>query len=447
MATITYTRFAATIKKYIELVSYQQRMSLWLHGHLPHYDYLMGDVSKYHLIGDREISSHNVPFVQKVLVPADSTIILVGDMHGDIQALSVLFEQFKKNGYLDPEERFLRSDCYLVFLGDYGNRKPHSIELIEKLCSLALDNPGQLFLVRGNHEYAISNRLFRQRQRERHEDVQGVTTFLDELETAFPGYQYPDLLYWYDYLPSLLYIGSSDKTGKKQFLSCCHGGLELGWSSKDFLAHEQVNFALPHIIDRAGTLATLEKKFGQDFMQEYQQMLDLLSSQEENSRFLELYKDPTPISLTQEQHSPFDYRLGWLWNNVIAEGNRQDYIAASTGRRTLFLGEKVVQYLLESYGSSSVQVSSVIRGHQHFNEEQPASGLVNPYLDMIRAGQGMIRQWGGIYYTLGGTTTVSHCYSFMTVKTEASGHWGAHHWYKNITDKSWIKKTYFLRDA
>ena len=301
--------------------------------------------------------------------------------------------------------------------------------------------------MRGNHEFAISNRFFRQRHRERNEAHLGITTFLDELEEAFPGYTYPDLLYWYDYLPVFVTLGSVDKKGKKRFLGCSHAGLELGWSAARFLENDALSFAYPTIIDRSLILADLEKIYGNDFLVEYNQMVALLVQDESSHRFLALYKEPERLFLAQKQLSPFEYRLGWIWNNLIAEDNKQQFIAASGSRRALFLGQELINYLFKKYSTDNAELIALVRGHQHFNEELPELGLKNNYLELIRDNKGLIRQWGGRAYTLGATTTVSHCYSFLTVTPQQDSSWGAVAWHKELLSDSWQERVYSLRDA
>ncbi len=66
--------------------------------------------------------------------------VFVGDTHGDIDATETVLER-----YLNPE-------CRIVFLGDYVDRGPASLENINLLLKTKLQYPDRLFLVMGNHE-------------------------------------------------------------------------------------------------------------------------------------------------------------------------------------------------------------------------------------------------------------------------------------------------------
>ncbi len=66
--------------------------------------------------------------------------VFVGDTHGDLEASQIIVEQ-----YLD-------SETTLVFLGDYVDRGPQSLENILFLLEQKLRNPENIFLLQGNHE-------------------------------------------------------------------------------------------------------------------------------------------------------------------------------------------------------------------------------------------------------------------------------------------------------
>jgi protein phosphatase len=67
-------------------------------------------------------------------------LIFVGDTHGDFEATEKIIQR-----YLKPENK-------LVFLGDYVDRGPASLENINFLLQQKLEHPDSLFLLMGNHE-------------------------------------------------------------------------------------------------------------------------------------------------------------------------------------------------------------------------------------------------------------------------------------------------------
>jgi len=73
-------------------------------------------------------------------------VIFVGDTHGDFEATEKIVHR-----YLKPGNK-------LVFLGDYVDRGPASVENVNFLLQQKIEHPDSLFLLMGNHEgYAVVN--------------------------------------------------------------------------------------------------------------------------------------------------------------------------------------------------------------------------------------------------------------------------------------------------
>jgi predicted MPP superfamily phosphohydrolase len=66
--------------------------------------------------------------------------VFIGDTHGDLEASRTVIK------------RYLNSETTLVFLGDYVDRGPHSLENVLYLLELKLQHPKNIFLLQGNHE-------------------------------------------------------------------------------------------------------------------------------------------------------------------------------------------------------------------------------------------------------------------------------------------------------
>ena len=86
---------------------------------------------------------------QRVFLELESPISILGDIHGQYSDLLRLFEY---GGY-PPKSNYL-------FLGDYVDRGKQSIETISLLMSYKIKYPENFFLLRGNHEAEIVNRLY-----------------------------------------------------------------------------------------------------------------------------------------------------------------------------------------------------------------------------------------------------------------------------------------------
>jgi serine/threonine-protein phosphatase PP1 catalytic subunit len=72
-------------------------------------------------------------------------LIIVGDIHGDIDTLNKLI--FKINPKRDG----------ILFLGDYADRGESGIEVIATVSSMKSKNPQNIFLLKGNHEIYDEN--------------------------------------------------------------------------------------------------------------------------------------------------------------------------------------------------------------------------------------------------------------------------------------------------
>lgn len=75
---------------------------------------------------------------------------VLGDLHGNYKDLMFFKRSFWNMGMGMSPARFL-------FLGDYVDRGPHSVELVAYLFALKIMHPDRVFLLRGNHEFPAQN--------------------------------------------------------------------------------------------------------------------------------------------------------------------------------------------------------------------------------------------------------------------------------------------------
>lgn len=98
------------------------------------------------------------PYIQAVVIPTHSTVIVIGDLHSSVSSLENNLKNLANKELYDPITRKMTSGCYLVLLGDYTDRGPQGVELWMELLDLKINNKDQVILLRGNHE---DNRLAR----------------------------------------------------------------------------------------------------------------------------------------------------------------------------------------------------------------------------------------------------------------------------------------------
>ena len=79
-------------------------------------------------------------------LPPEGKAIVVGDLHGDLNSLTIIL---KESQFL---KRVTREKTYLIFLGDYGDRGELTPEVYWVILKLKTTFPENLILLRGNHE-------------------------------------------------------------------------------------------------------------------------------------------------------------------------------------------------------------------------------------------------------------------------------------------------------
>ena len=82
-----------------------------------------------------------------VRLPDKGKTLILGDLHGDHKTFRRILRETK---FIEKVEEGRR--LFLVCLGDYIDRGPGQIELMKELLELLVSYPGNVVLLRGNHE-------------------------------------------------------------------------------------------------------------------------------------------------------------------------------------------------------------------------------------------------------------------------------------------------------
>lgn len=151
-------------------------------------------------------------FVEKFDLSPDSIIFVRGDLHGDLTSLLMNLETIKEQGLLDDEYR-CKPNVHIVLLGDFVNRDPWSVYIIEIITLLREENPGRVHLIKGNHDNVDVSL------------VPGMVGLQDPLtEIIFDSRAREKLEQFYQTLPLAVMVGSSEQTQvDKEFILFTHG--------------------------------------------------------------------------------------------------------------------------------------------------------------------------------------------------------------------------------
>jgi len=79
--------------------------------------------------------------LRQIELSGASRLIIGGDIHGDYESFRRIVDVFNP-------------DCdYLIFLGDYADRGPRGVEVVDGVAELAGKYPTRVIALKGNHEY------------------------------------------------------------------------------------------------------------------------------------------------------------------------------------------------------------------------------------------------------------------------------------------------------
>ena len=134
--------------------------------------------------------------------------------------------------YLD-DLMIIHPQLVIVFHGDYVDNGLWSVEVLSILMLLKIANPDKVVLLRGNHE-----------------DVQVCSQFFEEFDAKYaddPNAQFVfnKVIQFFERLPVVLYIGSG--SSGRDFVQCCHGGIEPGYNPKHLLASDKTYQMITHL--------------------------------------------------------------------------------------------------------------------------------------------------------------------------------------------------------
>ena len=152
------------------------------------------------------------PYILKRHVNPSSEIITIGDIHGSVHSVLRHFIRLKKQGYISDDLKITRPNIYFVFLGDYSDKGRYGIETWYLLMLLKMQNPENVFMLKGNHETF---------------DVFKQCEFSAELKIKYDTEIQVRILKLFETLPSAIFFSSNNKS-----IMFCHGGLPVNYKNE-----------------------------------------------------------------------------------------------------------------------------------------------------------------------------------------------------------------------
>lgn len=271
-------------------------------------------------------------YTQRLSLPKGTKVAFHGDLHGNVQALNSYLSSLAKQGYLDSQNTFHITDenFYLIFLGDYVDRGKFGMETLYTITRLKLENPDQVFMVRGNHEDVDINMkhgFIRELKRKC-----GITHRVLELVNNL-----------YTMLPVALYIGVGKEIAK-DYILCCHGGWELGYDPLPLLqSSPSITYHAFDTLERENIMAQLPLIIQCELSQH------LPHTERKNVKYI----DPK--------------QLGFLWNDFIAT-DTNEVVHHQMGRGWK-LGKPLTDSLRKRLANNDIHIRAIFRAHQHGDKD------------------------------------------------------------------------------
>lgn len=166
-------------------------------------------------------------FTQKMIIKPGAHLYVLGDIHGDANALEDAFKQLQSDGVVDEHFSIVKPGDRFLFLGDYTDRGKNGVGVFNFLSAFLEKNPQQVVLLRGNHEDL---------------EINSGYGFYDEMMSRFgqiPAGCDSLLNRTYNMLPAALFCGYQKSNGTTGYILFCHGNVEFGYNPAKLLNSEQ----------------------------------------------------------------------------------------------------------------------------------------------------------------------------------------------------------------
>jgi len=282
-----------------------------------------------------------LPFVQKICVDEKKRVLvaIIGDLHADVATTAAFFKRLQRDDYLlddgtiNPQLPNGLDEFRIVCLGDYLDRGSDSVGTMTLLLHVATKNPGQVILLRGNHDNAWLV------------DYRPTGGSAQELVQRFGKKGFSavrkQLRRIKNFFPSALYLGQRVSGQPTRYMVFCHGIIDFGFNAQPLLESKQDQAFCRYEIDHK---AALRRAFKKKPPVAFPKALQNLSRAVKQNIIPQLFHecDLVPDGM---------------------DGLDADFVGEHHGR--LFMGKHAVQLTMQLQSTKTATVSGAGRGHQH----------------------------------------------------------------------------------
>ena len=280
---------------------------------------------------------NDVHLIRKKVVSAGARIEFHGDLHGDVHTLCRWIKSLQTEGILNGF-KITQDDVYFCFLGDYTDRGAYGAEVIFLILQLYLYNPKQVILIRGNHEdYHVAKHY-------------GFVKEL-ELKLKLDEKEIQSVFGIYDYLPVAFFLGCKNSDSGVDYILCCHGGIEPGYTFDTFLDDQNSFKAISKVKNPEAWYKEVlnQMKSVQSSITDYDEIIKKLGELNKNNFF-----------------SNFRSSSGFQWGDFDFDNkNPGGVIEVDFQYNRVALCKNYTDALLQSFDKNNHKVRAVFRAHQH----------------------------------------------------------------------------------
>lgn len=303
--------------------------------------------------------------VKRIFNPG-TDIAIHADFHAASSSVYAFIEKLAQMGYMDKINKFkiTNPNLQIALLGDILDRGPSGVEALYAVMRLKIENPDNVYIVRGNHDYGDSGTPPWNTTTQQLKDMFSMSSgdasdMLDEICSSWPA---------------VLFFGTNN--GKEtNYIMMVHGGIEPRFNPNKLLSGKE-----------SKVLEKLQLTNVYSWLKEpLRQNIEKIAKDREKTSFL-LGFENCDFFLSDKEPGKYPEVAG-----ISSERSNKSQTVLSFAKN----GAKAYFESCSEPGSHTL--NAIFRGHQHNNAEK---GNTGPFMDAMMHNNGLyglwnIKQWNG----------------------------------------------------